>query len=80
MDPTAKIGHPRRMERSAGARRVVLVPRTEREAPSVPGIARLRRFGLARVSVSPRSALGIDRHERLERVADLDGGSASASP
>jgi hypothetical protein len=36
------------------------------------GSPHIRRFGLARVGVSPRSALGMDRHERLERVADAE--------
>jgi hypothetical protein len=34
--------------------------RIEQEAPAVPGIARLRRFGLARVSVSPEKPHGLD--------------------
>jgi hypothetical protein len=29
----------------------------------------IRRFHLARIAVSPRSALGEDRHERMEEVA-----------
>jgi hypothetical protein len=29
----------------------------------------VRRYSLARLGVSPRSALGEDRHERMERVA-----------
>ncbi|HKF79570.1 MAG TPA: hypothetical protein VKB17_01955 [Thermoleophilaceae bacterium] len=57
--------------------RYVLVPRAGEEraragdepAPAVGG-ARVRRYSLARVAVSPRSALGADRHERLERVAE----------
>ena len=44
--------------------RYVLVPRSPSE-----GGPPLRRFSLARVAVSPRSALGEDRHERLERAA-----------
>ncbi len=48
--------------------RYVLVPRAER-AETTNGRV-LRRFSLARVGVSPRSALGEDRHERLERAAD----------
>jgi hypothetical protein len=50
-------------------RRYALVPLTDEERP-VPGAARIRRFGLARVGVSPRSATGMDRHERLEQAAD----------
>jgi hypothetical protein len=45
-------------------KRYVLVPRPSDGTPRA-----VRRFGLARVSVSPRSALGADRHERLERAA-----------
>ena len=48
--------------------RYVLVPRAGR-AETTNGRA-VRRFSLARVGVSPRSALGEDRHERLERAAD----------
>jgi hypothetical protein len=29
----------------------------------------VRRFHLARIAVSPRSATGADRHERMEEVA-----------
>jgi hypothetical protein len=32
----------------------------------------VRRFSLARVGVTPRSALGVDRHERLEQIADAE--------
>ena len=35
----------------------------------------VRRFSLARVGVTPRSALGVDRHERLEQIADAEHGS-----
>jgi hypothetical protein len=45
----------------------VLVPRV---ALADRNGSRVRRFSLARVAVSPRSALGVDRHERLERVAE----------
>lgn len=48
--------------------RYVLVPRARR-ADTANGRV-VRRFSLARVGVSPRSALGEDRHERLERAAD----------
>lgn len=47
--------------------RYVLVPRSQPKA-QVNGV--VRRFSLARVGVSPRSALGEDRHERLERAAE----------
>jgi hypothetical protein len=51
--------------------RYVLVPRAGREPAEVSGV-RMRRFSLARVAVSPRSALGYDRHDRLERVAEAE--------
>jgi hypothetical protein len=53
-------------------RRIVLVPREEPDAGRVAGATQIRRFRLARVGVSPRSALGVDRHARLERVADAE--------
>jgi hypothetical protein len=46
--------------------RYVLIPK---ESPGSPGI---RRYALGRIGVSPRSALGVDRHERLERVAGAE--------
>ncbi len=53
------------MDRSPN--RYMLVPRGEvRASPAAP---RIRRYSLARVAPSPRSALGVDRHERLERAA-----------
>jgi hypothetical protein len=47
--------------------RYMLVPRTSTNR--VPAGPVRRRYSLARVGVSPRSALGEDRHERLERAA-----------
>ena len=47
--------------------RYVLVARAARREPQNGGV--VRRFSLARVGTSPRSALGEDRHERLERAA-----------
>ena len=53
-------------------RRYVLVPNP---APEHDGsVAQVRRFQLARVAVSPRSALGADRHERMEDVASREAG------
>ncbi len=46
--------------------RYLSVPRSP--APGASG-GPVRRFSLARVGVTPRSALGEDRHERLERAA-----------
>jgi len=50
-------------------KRYTLVPRTPVNGKGPEGV---RRFSLARVGVSPRSALGVDRHERLEQIADAD--------
>ena len=50
--------------------RYVLVPRAGGPAEALrQGV---RRFSLARIAVSPRSALGQDRHERLERVVEAE--------
>jgi hypothetical protein len=57
------------MAKARQPRHYVLVPRSAAAATGGNG-APVRRFSLARVAVSPRSALGVDRHERLERVAD----------
>jgi hypothetical protein len=51
-------------------RRYALVPNPTPERDGSPG--QIRRFQLARVAVSPRSALGADRHERMEAVAERD--------
>ena len=61
-----------RMTANGLPRRVVLVPREPSDGRLAAGAPHIRRFGLARVGVSPRSALGVDRHERLERVADAE--------
>jgi len=53
------------MNRPQPFNRYMLVPRT------APTGAQVRRFSLARVGDSRRSALGEDRHERLERAASL---------
>ena len=47
--------------------RYELIPRASQNGASN---ARVRRYSLARIGPSPRSALGEDRHERLERAAD----------
>ncbi len=46
----------------------MLVPRSLATAPKQGPVR--RRYSLARVGVSARSALGEDRHERLERAAE----------
>jgi hypothetical protein len=64
------------------AARYVLVPSQEPAPPPLPGVLRLRRFRLARVGLSPPAALGHDRHERLERLTELERrlGPGSAGP
>jgi hypothetical protein len=52
-------------------RRYTLVPDdTERQAPPQDPVR--RRYSLARVAPSSRSALGVDRLERMEEIADLE--------
>ncbi len=50
--------------------RYTLVPRASRSGSAGTPV---RRYSLARVAPSPRSALGHDRHERLERAASPGG-------
>ncbi len=56
------------MNRSARPTRYLLVPQAGQAGPA-PG--RVRRYSLARINASPRSALGEDRHERLKRAAGV---------
>ena len=56
------------MNRPEPVTRYLLVPRSI-EAGATGG--QVRRFSLARLAPSPRSALGVDRHERLERAAEV---------
>jgi hypothetical protein len=51
--------------------RYALVPDALQRRDGLP--KPVRRFHLARIAVSPRSALGADRHERMEDVAGRDG-------
>jgi hypothetical protein len=53
---------------------------TQRDA-AAPSPVR-RRYSLARVAPSSRSALGVDRLERMEEIADLDrrNGAAPLGP
>jgi len=55
------------------ASRYVLIPNGEPAPTPLLGV-RIRRFRLARVGDARRSALGDDRHERLERVAEAERG------
>lgn len=48
----------------------MLVPQTDAARPTDGGV---RRYSLARLGMPARSALGEDRHERLERVAGMNG-------
>ena len=50
-------------------KRYALVPRASQNGNRPEGV---RRYNLARIGVSPRSALGQDRHERLEQIADAE--------
>jgi hypothetical protein len=49
-------------------RRYTLVPDDTEPQPPAPGPIR-RRYSLARVAPSSRSALGVDRLERMEEIA-----------
>lgn len=51
---------------SPSPNRFALVPKADHGKGGGP---RIRRYSLARLQPSPRSALGQDRHERLERAA-----------
>jgi hypothetical protein len=42
-------------------------------APNGSAPPPVRRYRLARVGVARRSALGVDRHERLEEIAAREG-------
>ena len=53
------------MNRPQPFNRYMLVPRT------VPAGAPVKRYSLARVGDTRRSALGEDRHERLESAASI---------
>ncbi len=60
-------------------RRYALVPDRESERkPRKPG--QIRRYSLARVAPSSRSALGVDRLERLEEIAALDRPFSNGRP
>jgi hypothetical protein len=59
-------------------RRYKLVPDDTQSDPGTPSPIR-RRYSLARVAPSSRSALGVDRLERMEEIAELDRGDGSAA-
>jgi hypothetical protein len=52
-------------------RRYKLVPDDTPVQPPSAGPVK-RRFSLARVAPSPRSALGVDRLERMEEIVELE--------
>jgi len=62
-------------------RRYKLVADDTQSEPGPPSPIR-RRYSLARVAPSSRSALGVDRLERMEEIAELDrrNGSAALGP
>jgi hypothetical protein len=62
------------MNRPQPFNRYMLVPRT------VAAGAPVKRYSLARVGDSRRSALGEDRHERLERAAAVNGFGTTPNP
>jgi hypothetical protein len=57
-------------------RRYALVPDDPQPAHRRPG--QIRRYSLARVAPASRSALGVDRLERLEEIAQAQRGSDGA--
>ncbi len=60
------------MEGGARDRHYLLLPFTQTDSPAGDDGLRMRRFRLGRVALTPRSELGADWHERLERVVELD--------
>lgn len=62
------------MNRPQPFNRYMLVPRTAAAG------TRVKRYSLARVGDSRRSALGEDRHERLERAAAVHGSGTTPDP
>jgi hypothetical protein len=52
-------------------RRYKLIPDDTERPPATPTPVR-RRYSLARVAPSSRSALGVDRLERMEAIVDLE--------
>ena len=65
--------------RSPTPRRIALVP-VSGDKRVATGARSVRRYALARVAVSPRSALGVDRHERLENVAAAERRGLDSCP
>jgi hypothetical protein len=61
----------RGMREPSAIRSYKLVPSQATGSEPGPGVPGVRRYRLARVGVNWRSALGQDRHERLERIAGI---------
>jgi hypothetical protein len=53
-------------------RRYTLIPDDTDRPPDQPATPVRRRYSLARVAPSSRSALGVDRLERMEEIAALE--------
>jgi hypothetical protein len=60
-------------------RRYKLVPDDSQGQPGSPSPLR-RRYSLARIAPSSRSALGVDRLERMEEVAELERRNGKPPP
>jgi hypothetical protein len=61
----------RSMREPSAIRSYKLVPSQVNGSEPGPGVPGVRRYRLARVGVNRRSALGQDRHERMERIAGM---------
>jgi hypothetical protein len=59
------------MREPSAIRSYKLVPSQVNGSEPGPGVPGVRRYRLARVGVNRRSALGQDRHERMERIAGM---------
>jgi len=53
-------------------RRYTLIPDDTGSPPNPPATPIRRRYSLARIAPSSRSALGVDRLERMEEIAALE--------
>ena len=53
-------------------RRYTLMPDDTERRPDPPTTPVRRRYSLARVAPSPRSALGVDRLERMEEIVEME--------
>ena len=60
-------------------RRYKLIPDDTGRDPGVPSPVK-RRYSLARVAPSSRSALGVDRLERMEEIAERERQNGNGRP